>query len=101
MPNGDSPEFLSAVALAKEDPLAVLQPSAKSPVSVVVADDHPVILEGLIKILNLQKDIRVVASAADGEEASKLYRRIRYYRGYLLVSPKQPSALRLSQRDSK
>ncbi len=39
----------------------------------VVADDHPVILEGLTKILNSQKDIRVVASAADGEEVRKLY----------------------------
>jgi two-component system NarL family response regulator len=40
---------------------------------VVVADDHPVVLEGLIKILNSQKDIKVVASATDGEEVSKLY----------------------------
>jgi two-component system NarL family response regulator len=45
----------------------------ESPVTVVVADDHPVILEGLIKILNSQKDIKVVASATDGEEVSKLY----------------------------
>jgi hypothetical protein len=28
-------------------------------------------------------------------------RRIRYYRGFLLVSPKQPLTLRASQRDSK
>jgi two-component system NarL family response regulator len=40
---------------------------------VVVADDHPVVLEGLIKILNSQKDIKVVASATDGEEVRKLY----------------------------
>jgi hypothetical protein len=37
--------------------------SGGSPVTVVVADDHPVILEGLIQILNSQKDIKVVASA--------------------------------------
>jgi two-component system, NarL family, response regulator len=58
---------------SSESPLGMRQPSDKSPVTVVVADDHPVIREGLIKILNSQKDIRVVASAADGEEASKLY----------------------------
>ena len=46
MPNLDSSEL----------PLPVRRPSAKSPVSVVVVDDHPVILEGLIKILNSQKD---------------------------------------------
>jgi two-component system NarL family response regulator len=40
---------------------------------VVVADDHPVVLEGLLKILNSPKDINVVASATDGEEVSKLY----------------------------
>ncbi|HZC34443.1 MAG TPA: response regulator transcription factor [Chthoniobacterales bacterium] len=42
-------------------------------ITVVVADDHPVVREGLTRILNAQKDIRVVASAADGEEVSKLY----------------------------
>ena len=53
--------------------LAIRQSSDESPATVVVADDHPIILEGLIKILNSQKDIRVVASAADGEEVRKLY----------------------------
>src|SRR6516165_5398721 len=43
------------------------------PITVVVADDHPAFREGLTTILNSQKDINVVASAADGEEASKLY----------------------------
>ena len=47
--------------------------SHESPITVVIADDHPVILEGLIKILNSQQDIRVVGCAADGEEVSKLY----------------------------
>ena len=47
--------------------------SHDSPITVIIADDHPVILEGLAKILDSQKDIRVVASAADGEEVSSLY----------------------------
>jgi two-component system NarL family response regulator len=47
--------------------------SHESPITVVVADDHPVILEGLTKILKSQRDIRVVASVADGEEVTKLY----------------------------
>jgi two-component system, NarL family, response regulator len=75
MPNADSSEFRSAVALAKEEALAIRRSSDESPVTVVVADDHPVIVEGLTKILNSQEDIRVVASAADGEEATKLYYR--------------------------
>src|SRR6201993_4201572 len=72
-PNADSSDFLSAVALAKEEALAIRKTSDESPVTVVVADDHPVIVEGLTRILNSQKDIRVVASAADGEEVRKLY----------------------------
>jgi two-component system, NarL family, response regulator len=63
MPNADLSEL----------PLAVRQPSAKSPVRVLLADDHPVIREGLLKILNSQKDIRVVACAANGEEVVNLY----------------------------
>jgi two-component system NarL family response regulator len=42
-------------------------------IAVVVADDHPVVREGLTTILNAQKDIRVVAGAADGDEVSRLY----------------------------
>ena len=64
----EAPGILSAVGKLRESGA-----SHESPITVVIADDHPVILEGLIKILNSQKDIRVVASATDGEEASKLY----------------------------
>jgi two-component system, NarL family, response regulator len=35
---------------------------------VMIADDHPVIREGLVTILKSEKDIKVVAEAADGEE---------------------------------
>src|SRR6201987_2404304 len=64
----EAPGISSAVGELRESGA-----SHESPITVVIADDHPVILEGLIKILNSQKDIRVVASATDGEEASKLY----------------------------
>jgi two-component system, NarL family, response regulator len=64
----EAPGILSAVGKLRESGA-----SHESPITVVIADDHPVILEGLVKILNSQKDIRVVASATDGEEVSKLY----------------------------
>ena len=44
-------------------------------ITVVVADDHPLILEGLITILNSETDIRVVASATDGDKVHELYER--------------------------
>jgi len=40
---------------------------------VLIADDHPVIREGLAAILNSQSDIKIVAEATDGEEACELY----------------------------
>jgi two-component system nitrate/nitrite response regulator NarL len=35
-------------------------------ITVVVADDHPVTREGLVKILESEKDIKIVAEAEDG-----------------------------------
>jgi two-component system, NarL family, response regulator len=43
------------------------------PIRVIVADDHPVIREGLAAIFGLQNDIQIVAEAADGEQARQLY----------------------------
>src|SRR6201984_2222671 len=47
---------------------------ASSPqIRVVIADDHPVARQGLSAILRSLGDVKVVAEAADGEEACKLY----------------------------
>jgi two-component system, NarL family, response regulator len=45
----------------------------QAPITIVVADDHPAIREGLVKILESEKDIKIVAEAEDGEEACVLY----------------------------
>jgi len=47
-----------------------------APITVVVADDHPVVRQGLTEILNSQNDIKVIAEAADGEEACQLYNQL-------------------------
>ncbi len=36
---------------------------------ILIADDHPVVLNGLRMVLNAQADLEVVAEATDGEEA--------------------------------
>jgi len=46
-------------------------------INVVVADDHQLVREGLIRLLNLEKDIQVSGVAADGEEAVALVERLR------------------------
>jgi len=43
------------------------------PIRVIIADDHPAIREGLAAVFGSQNDIKVVAEAADGEEACQLY----------------------------
>ena len=42
-------------------------------IRVILADDHPVVRDGLAAIINLQRDMQVVAEAADGEEAIALF----------------------------
>jgi two-component system, NarL family, response regulator len=50
-----------------------MKPSPTNVIRVLIADDHPIVREGLGAILGTQKDIKVVAEAADGEEACMLY----------------------------
>jgi two-component system NarL family response regulator len=47
------------------------------PVRVLVADDHPVVLEGLAAILRAAKETELVAAVGGGDEAIELYRRER------------------------
>jgi two-component system, NarL family, response regulator len=47
--------------------------SAVRKISVILADDHPVVRDGLAAIVNQQTDMEVVAEAGDGEEAIRLY----------------------------
>src|SRR3954454_12418854 len=37
--------------------------------NILIADDHPIVLNGLRTVLNAQPDLEVVAQAADGEQA--------------------------------
>jgi len=42
----------------------------RKPVSVVIADDHPVVLQGITEILRAQPDISVVAACNGGRDAT-------------------------------
>ncbi|MDH3673606.1 MAG: response regulator transcription factor [Gammaproteobacteria bacterium] len=43
--------------------------AAKQTISIVIADDHPIVLHGLMALLKSEPDFRVVAACNDGEEA--------------------------------
>ena len=46
---------------------------ACGPISLLIADDHPVFREGLVAIVSRQPDIVIVAQAADGREAVRAF----------------------------
>jgi DNA-binding NarL/FixJ family response regulator len=49
-------------------------PCSQQPVSVIVADDHPVILLGIAGTLQAQLDINVVAACSAGRAATAAIR---------------------------
>ena len=51
--------------------------TADSPITILTADDHPLIREGLAAVLRSQTRLQVVAEAANGEEAIEAYARLR------------------------
>jgi two-component system nitrate/nitrite response regulator NarL len=51
--------------------------SSASPITVVVADDHPIFLDGVLGALARRDDLEVVGSARDGGEALQLVRELR------------------------
>ncbi len=49
---------------------------ARRPITVLIADDHPVVLQGLAVLFEVQDDIRLVGQASDGAEAVRLTREL-------------------------
>ena len=61
---------------SESDTLTTVKPSSDpdaAVITVMIADDHPVVREGLAAIFKSQKDIKVIAEATNGEEACELY----------------------------
>lgn len=52
-------------------------PADSAPIRILIADDHPVVLDGLVAILQTQPDFEVVAQATSGEESVAKFRAYR------------------------
>src|SRR5262245_26432309 len=46
-------------------------------INLIVADDHPIVRQGLVQIISAAPEINVVAEAGDGETALKLIQELR------------------------
>lgn len=51
--------------------------SANPPITILTADDHPLIRDGLAAVLRAESGLEVVAEASNGEEAIEAYVRVR------------------------
>src|SRR5207244_12645449 len=45
------------------------------PITLVIADDHPLILDAMENLFRLEKELKVIARCLDGDEAIKAVRR--------------------------
>jgi two-component system, NarL family, response regulator len=50
-------------------------PAARSPIRVMLCEDHVIVREGLVSLLEAHEDFRVIGQAGDGEAALALFRR--------------------------
>jgi DNA-binding NarL/FixJ family response regulator len=50
---------------------------AEGTIRILVADDHPMLREGLVAVLATQPDFEVVGEAADGAETVRLAQKLR------------------------
>jgi two-component system, NarL family, response regulator len=55
-------------------PAQTLTSSITNPIRVVVVDDHPIVRQGLVSILEEEEDIEIVGQASDGKEAIEQFR---------------------------
>jgi two-component system, NarL family, response regulator DegU len=46
-------------------------------VNILLADDHPILRDGLRKLLEVEPDLRVIGEAGDGVEAVKAVRKLK------------------------
>jgi DNA-binding NarL/FixJ family response regulator len=54
-----------------------VKPTEAEAIRVLIADDHPIVREGLELVINSQADMRLVGKAADGNQAVTLFKELK------------------------
>jgi DNA-binding NarL/FixJ family response regulator len=67
------------------------------PVTIVIADDHPLFRRGLIEVLERERSFQILAEATDGEAALELVRRHRPLIALLDISMPKMSGLDVAE----
>ncbi len=63
-------EILATASVAEnpEQEIIVPQPEVKPRIKIVIADDHPIVRDGLRRLLSLEPDVDIVGEAGDGRQ---------------------------------
>ncbi len=69
-------ELVPAIKAAVEQAAGGVQSEVGKVIRVLLADDHAVMREGLVRLLGQEPDMEVVGQAADGQEAVELARKL-------------------------
>ena len=76
-PAGMQESTPAAEGPGKAESASHMESAAAGKISVLLADDHPVLRHGLTKVLEEQPDIHVVGEVGDGRAAVELARRLK------------------------
>jgi DNA-binding NarL/FixJ family response regulator len=63
-------------ALLNSEPEGMTVAAAPGPVRILIADDHPVVREGLRRLLSLEDDVEIVGEAGDGDATVAMVERL-------------------------
>ncbi len=63
-------EILATASVAENpvEEIIVPQPEVKPRIKIVIADDHPIVRDGLRRLLSLESDVDIVGEAGDGRQ---------------------------------